>query len=730
MTPLRRQKTLTVMFTDISGFTRHTESISRDALMERLETHNRLLMPIVAHFEGRIVKTIGDALMIVFESPTNAVQCGMLMQHRLQAYNRDKEPDDEIHIKVSLNAGEVTVTEDDVFGDPVNVAAKIEKATQPDEIYFTESVFLSMNKAEVPNSFVKGFRPKGAESQEIKLYKVVQDMEDARYKRVVDGTQIDESEVQAKALELSGLAQKEVERTHAAIEHVLAGQVRGRRTTLLAAILGAAVFGAIVVAGMSWFGGEKQEIDEARRMEDAVRLYLSAENLDGARSALAAYVAEHGADARSTRAEQEIASTEAAASVRRITQALERDDLDAARAALPSGSSSGEGVLGALVADVRALLEAKDHLREGRLEDAGSALARAREEHVPPAMRTRLASQIEACARAKQLLAGGPTLAQSEEAREALARAFGDDTAHPLAAGLLRSAIFHSLTHRARDEGKTKARERLAAARTRFTGVTGWADLEREADLAALWYFASTYQQRKLWRHWGENGSGPQIRALREANANDALFLFRLGVTCHEISRKNHLGVVDGDTDIQRALELAPQLLAENRELLRTLALDWIRWADGRETFPRELLADHFFESAAPRLRETAFPAEPDAEDAPRPTARGNALAILLDKGERFSDAEAIAFIREHWALFLEDAQPILTPAHFEALVAVPLSDGVFDDLDEALAAMITQTTNKEGRWASRKHAGPRLLELQQILSRAHPSHVARRAGD
>ena len=191
MSTQRSQKNLTVMFTDISGFTKHTETISRDALMSRLDTHNELLMPIIAHFEGKIVKTIGDAFLITFESPTNAVQCGLFMQHTLRKYNADRPDPEQIHIKVSINSGEVTVTENDVFGDPVNVAAKIEKATNPDEIYFTEAVFLAMVKAEVPTSFVKTFRPKGAESTEIKLYKVAQDEADERYQKIIAGTHID-----------------------------------------------------------------------------------------------------------------------------------------------------------------------------------------------------------------------------------------------------------------------------------------------------------------------------------------------------------------------------------------------------------------------------------------------------------------------------------------------------------------------------------------------------------
>ena len=204
------QRNLAVMFTDISGFTRHSATISREALMERLETHNNLLMPVVAHFEGQIIKTIGDALMITFESPTYAVQCGLFMQHTLKGYNQDRDKDDQIHIKVAINSGEVTVTEDDVFGDAVNIAAKIEKATNPDETYFTEPVFLAMKRVEVPSAFVKHFRPRGEDSEEIKLYKVVQDESDELYQRIVSQTTIDPDQVQSRSAELSRQATGEI----------------------------------------------------------------------------------------------------------------------------------------------------------------------------------------------------------------------------------------------------------------------------------------------------------------------------------------------------------------------------------------------------------------------------------------------------------------------------------------------------------------------------------------
>ncbi|MHC4841981.1 MAG: adenylate/guanylate cyclase domain-containing protein, partial [Planctomycetota bacterium] len=247
MATRRIQKNLTVMFTDISGFTKHTETISRDDLMKRLETHNELLMPVIAHFEGRIVKTIGDAFLITFESPTNAVQCGLFMQHTLAKWNVDKDASTQIHIKVSINSGEVTVTETDVFGDPVNVAAKIEKATNPDEIYFTESVFLAMVKAEVPTSFVKTFRPKGAESQEIKLYRVAQDEGDERYKKIIASTHIDVDKVKTRVMELSTVAEREFNRYQDTLEELVKQQGKSSRGVISAVIAAALILAVAII---------------------------------------------------------------------------------------------------------------------------------------------------------------------------------------------------------------------------------------------------------------------------------------------------------------------------------------------------------------------------------------------------------------------------------------------------------------------------------------------------
>jgi class 3 adenylate cyclase len=149
-----RTDNLAVMFTDIQGFTARTSRQTREENALLLRRHDALLLPVVRAFGGRRVKTIGDAWLVVFRSPTNSVLCGMAIQDRLWDYNRRVLEDDQIEVRIAVNLGEVRVTRSlgamDVHGEPVNIAARVEGEAAAGEVLFTEAVYLAMNKAEVP----------------------------------------------------------------------------------------------------------------------------------------------------------------------------------------------------------------------------------------------------------------------------------------------------------------------------------------------------------------------------------------------------------------------------------------------------------------------------------------------------------------------------------------------------------------------------------------------------
>jgi len=149
-----RSENLTILLSDIVGFTERTSRQSRRDTDRLLRDHNNLLPPLATRFSGRVIKSMGDAFLITFRSPTDAVRCAMAFQDAVTEFNRSRPPNQQFHIRVALNVGEVRIADGDVHGDAVNVAARVEAFTPVDDIYITEALYLVMNRVEVQAELV------------------------------------------------------------------------------------------------------------------------------------------------------------------------------------------------------------------------------------------------------------------------------------------------------------------------------------------------------------------------------------------------------------------------------------------------------------------------------------------------------------------------------------------------------------------------------------------------
>jgi adenylate cyclase len=107
---------LTVMFTDLEGFTRFTSEQGDDAAAALIATHQRVVGPIVRSRGGHIVKRIGDGLMLTFPAPEAAVLAALELVESIE---------DPLRLRAGVHLGEAVVTHDDLFGHVVNVAARI-----------------------------------------------------------------------------------------------------------------------------------------------------------------------------------------------------------------------------------------------------------------------------------------------------------------------------------------------------------------------------------------------------------------------------------------------------------------------------------------------------------------------------------------------------------------------------------------------------------------------------
>ncbi len=141
----RNTSVLTIMFTDIQGFTRLTEQRGDGFSNEVRRAHDGILVPIIEREgSGRVIKHIGDAVMAVFSEPSTAVARALEIQDSLRQYNAAHSDQPPILVRIGLHMGQVTVedkTNLDVFGRHVNRASRVEGLAEGGHIYLTYSVF-------------------------------------------------------------------------------------------------------------------------------------------------------------------------------------------------------------------------------------------------------------------------------------------------------------------------------------------------------------------------------------------------------------------------------------------------------------------------------------------------------------------------------------------------------------------------------------------------------------
>ena len=166
-----RTETLAIVFTDIKGYTAATSSQTHLENARMLKRTERLIEPVLKAYNGQVIKSLGDSYMIVFRSPTEAALCAAAVQDRLHRHNVNRSEEQAIHIRIAMNIGEVRVHRGDVFGEPVNIAARIEGVTPADEIFLSQATYLTMNHSILPTEQVGDFDLKGL-PEAVKIYRV------------------------------------------------------------------------------------------------------------------------------------------------------------------------------------------------------------------------------------------------------------------------------------------------------------------------------------------------------------------------------------------------------------------------------------------------------------------------------------------------------------------------------------------------------------------------------
>jgi TolB-like protein/class 3 adenylate cyclase len=130
--PARVERRLAaILAADVAGYSRLIEADEEGTLGRLKALRAELIDPKIAHHHGRIVKTTGDGVLVEFASVVDALRCAVEMQAALAESNAPTSPDRRIEFRIGINVGDIVVEDGDIFGDGVNVAARLEGLAEP-----------------------------------------------------------------------------------------------------------------------------------------------------------------------------------------------------------------------------------------------------------------------------------------------------------------------------------------------------------------------------------------------------------------------------------------------------------------------------------------------------------------------------------------------------------------------------------------------------------------------
>jgi class 3 adenylate cyclase len=136
--PIER-KLAAILSADVSGYTR-LMAADETATLASLSAHREVIDELIRQHGGRIANTAGDSILAEFPSVVAAVQCGVEIQQALAARNAQIPEDRKMLLRIGINVGDVMVKDEDIFGDGVNLAARLQGLAAPGGICISRTV--------------------------------------------------------------------------------------------------------------------------------------------------------------------------------------------------------------------------------------------------------------------------------------------------------------------------------------------------------------------------------------------------------------------------------------------------------------------------------------------------------------------------------------------------------------------------------------------------------------
>src|SRR5712664_4579242 len=160
---------------DIAGYSRLME-IDEEGTHGRVKRIERdLIEPSIVGHHGRLVKTTGDGFIAIFDSPVEAVRCGIVIQQNMVGRNASMPKHHWIEYRIGVNLGDVIIETDDIYGDGVNIASRLEAIADPGQVYISGGIY-----EQIKHKLVCGYESLGDRkvkniTDPVRVYRVLPD---------------------------------------------------------------------------------------------------------------------------------------------------------------------------------------------------------------------------------------------------------------------------------------------------------------------------------------------------------------------------------------------------------------------------------------------------------------------------------------------------------------------------------------------------------------------------
>jgi len=147
----QQRRLATILAADVFGYSRLMAE-NEEYTLRTLKAYRGIIDRLISRHEGRIFSTAGDSVLVEFQSAVEAIRCAIAIQEELRVRNAEVDEKHRMEFRMGVNVGDVLVDGDNLYGDGVNIAARLESIATPGDIYISGSVF-TLVKSKLSYSF-------------------------------------------------------------------------------------------------------------------------------------------------------------------------------------------------------------------------------------------------------------------------------------------------------------------------------------------------------------------------------------------------------------------------------------------------------------------------------------------------------------------------------------------------------------------------------------------------